>query len=177
MFYNRNAGDPTKWTYEPDEKRAINDGTWKNTSLRLTLQATARTTFNLFWDEQTIAHRPSRRRHADHVARSGGDHAMPLPLRTRQITWRSPLTSRVLLEGGYSVKRQPLGRTRARPRPTSAASSSTGNATRGPRMPASSSRPGGIPNLTYRSMNWNSNAAWSTPLARHRRRTSPARTA
>ena len=54
MFYNRNAGDPTKWTYEADEKRAINDGTWKNTSLRLTLQANSRNTFNLYWDEQRI---------------------------------------------------------------------------------------------------------------------------
>ena len=31
MFVNTNAGDATKWTYEPTTKQAIDDGTWKNT--------------------------------------------------------------------------------------------------------------------------------------------------
>src|SRR5262249_39384397 len=38
MFYNRNAGDPNAWTYVADESRqAINHGSWKNASLRMTL--------------------------------------------------------------------------------------------------------------------------------------------
>src|SRR6185436_15688424 len=102
MFYNRNAGDPTKWTYEPDEKRAINDGTWKNTSLRLTLQANSRNTFNLYWDEQRIR--------TDYLG-GGSPTTSPeaaatsdaAPLRTRQVTWRSPWSPRILIEGGYSV--------------------------------------------------------------------------
>jgi hypothetical protein len=53
MWFNKNAGNPDAWTYEPDlSRRAIDDGTWKNTSLRLTWQATARNKFNVFWDEQ-----------------------------------------------------------------------------------------------------------------------------
>ena len=37
MWYNKNAGDLTKWTYEPDlSRRAIEDGTWKSASVRLT---------------------------------------------------------------------------------------------------------------------------------------------
>jgi len=38
MFVNRNAGDPTKWTYDPDtSQQAVDDGTWKQGNLRLTV--------------------------------------------------------------------------------------------------------------------------------------------
>ena len=68
MFYNRNAGDPTRGPMSRTRQQAINDGTWKNESLRLTWQTTPRNKFNLFWDEQTSsastiwteAHRPGR---------------------------------------------------------------------------------------------------------------------
>src|SRR5437763_13529380 len=40
MYYNLNAGDPTKWTYERDLSRQATDaGTWKNVRLRLSPQA------------------------------------------------------------------------------------------------------------------------------------------
>src|SRR5947199_2389252 len=39
LWRNKNAGDVTKWTYDPDySHQALDDGTWKNTSLRLTWQ-------------------------------------------------------------------------------------------------------------------------------------------
>jgi hypothetical protein len=60
MFENRNAGDPTKWTYDPDPSRqAIDDGTWKNGSLRLTWQATPRNKFNVWWDEEVCRRTPT----------------------------------------------------------------------------------------------------------------------
>ena len=71
MYYNKNAGNPNAWTYEPDlSRRAIYDGTWTNVPLRLTWQATPRNKFNIFWDEQRMClecerrrcRRPSRRR-------------------------------------------------------------------------------------------------------------------
>jgi hypothetical protein len=41
MYYNKNAGNPNAWTYDPDQsRRAIYDGTWTNVPLRLTFQAT-----------------------------------------------------------------------------------------------------------------------------------------
>jgi hypothetical protein len=44
MYYNLNAGNPAAWTYAPDlTRQAITDGDWKNTSLRLTWQATSAT--------------------------------------------------------------------------------------------------------------------------------------
>src|SRR5207247_7152824 len=49
MWVNKNAGDPTKWTYDPDKNRqAVDDGTWKNGSLRLTWQAPPRNNINVW---------------------------------------------------------------------------------------------------------------------------------
>jgi len=103
MYYNKNAGDPTKWTYEPDlSRQATDDGTWKNLSLRLTLQATPRNKVNLFWDEQDLC-----------ISCIGGGNAttspeaftqtIGRPQRAQQITWTSPVTSRFLLEAGFGT--------------------------------------------------------------------------
>src|SRR5436309_1328352 len=55
LWRNKNAGDVTKWTYDPDfSHQALDDGTWQNTSLRLTLQASQRNKLNFWWDEQSI---------------------------------------------------------------------------------------------------------------------------
>jgi hypothetical protein len=164
MFYNRNAGDPSTWTYEADEKRAFSDGTWKNTSLRLTWQATRKNSFNIFWDEQTarLDHKGGGSPTTSPEAGATTDSA---PLRARQITWRSPLTSRVLLEGGFGSNG---GRWGGRERGHTYADGEfrDGNLTKGlirvteqcsPTCPTN----GGIPNLVYRSMNWNSHLASS----------------
>ena len=55
IYYNQNAGDPTKWTYAPDlSQPAYSDRTWENVSGRVTWQATARNKISGFWDEQRI---------------------------------------------------------------------------------------------------------------------------
>ena len=100
MYYNKNAGDITKWTYEPDLTRpALDDGTWKSAALRLTYQATQKNKINVFWDEQ------DRRvgwvgggttvRSPEEIALQFGH-----PNRVGQLTWSSPVTSRILLEAG-----------------------------------------------------------------------------
>jgi hypothetical protein len=53
MFANVNAGVPGKYTYVADPSRpAATAGSWRIANLRLTVQATPRNKFNLFWDEQ-----------------------------------------------------------------------------------------------------------------------------
>ena len=53
MYANMNAGDPTKWTYEPDlTRQSVNPERYNIASLRLTLQATPRNKIGVFWDEQ-----------------------------------------------------------------------------------------------------------------------------
>src|SRR4030095_10822510 len=51
MYANKNAGDPTKWTYEADTTRQSRTaGSWTVASLRLTMQATPRNKLNIYWD-------------------------------------------------------------------------------------------------------------------------------
>jgi hypothetical protein len=53
IFANKNAGDPTKWTYEPDFSRQGRiDQSRKIYSMRLTTQLTPKNKLMLFWDEQ-----------------------------------------------------------------------------------------------------------------------------
>jgi hypothetical protein len=54
MFANLNAGDPSKWTYAPDTSRpAVLANSVRSTALRLTIQATPKNKFGVFWDEQS----------------------------------------------------------------------------------------------------------------------------
>jgi hypothetical protein len=104
MYYNLNAGDPTKWTYEPDlSRQAFNDKTWENASTRLTAQVTPRNKINVFWDEQLVCRE----------CENGGNYANATtspeangygdlhPMRFQQATWSSPVNNRFLLDGGF----------------------------------------------------------------------------
>ena len=53
MFANPTTETPTKWTYVADTSRpAVYAASFRMLSLRLTVQATRRNKFNVFWDEQ-----------------------------------------------------------------------------------------------------------------------------
>jgi hypothetical protein len=104
MYYNRNAGDPTKWLYEPDlSRQAFNDKTWQNASGRITMQVTPRNKVNVFWDEQSVCA----------SCENGGNYANATtspeangygdltPMRFQQATWTSPVNNKLLLEGGF----------------------------------------------------------------------------
>jgi hypothetical protein len=53
IFANRNAGDPTKFTYQPDFTRQGRIDQKRNIlALRLTMQLTPRNKLSVFWDEQ-----------------------------------------------------------------------------------------------------------------------------
>jgi hypothetical protein len=53
VYYNLNAGDATKWLYNPDlTKQAYNDRKSENISVRFTWQASPRNKISGFWDEQ-----------------------------------------------------------------------------------------------------------------------------
>ena len=149
MWFNRNAGDPAKWTYEADvSRRAIDDGTWKNTALRITWQMSARNKLNLFWDEQ---------RKCDQCI--GGGSATTAPeaatgtniivgsdyWRVYQAVWTSPLTSRLLAEAGFGMPNSLYGRPREGANLDLVRVVEQG---------------GAIPGLTYRSMEWQRNKSF-----------------
>jgi hypothetical protein len=147
MFANAHAGDPNFWTYEPDLSRpAIADSTWKNTTLRLTWQATPRNKFNVFWDEQRTC-----------VSCSGGGSATTSPeaadgtthmdfVRSPSATWTSPVTNRMLLEAGFGYGALLYGRARE------------GSNLDLVRV---TEQAGLIPGLTYRSMIWQRNRSFT----------------
>ncbi len=140
MYYNQNAGDPNSWTYEPDfSRQAITDGMWRGTTLRTTWQISARQKLNLFWDEQDMCRNCS-----------GGGSATTSPeaqdgsqnvnwIRAYQAAYTAPLTSQILLEGGFG-----------------AVAPSYGNPREGfdRSMVRVVEQSGTIPNLAYRSMFW-----------------------
>src|SRR5688572_4923890 len=111
MFENRNAGDPTKWTYDPDPSRqAIDDGTWKNGSLRLTWQATPRNKFNVWWDEQIVCQHCIGGGSRTGLVFAGGIQSPEahgrtegFPQRMAQATWSSPASNRLLLEASLGL--------------------------------------------------------------------------
>ena len=108
VFYNANAGNPNAWLYVPDlSHQAVNDKTWVNGSLRLTMQLTRRNKLNVFWDEQNVCSISWAK------CENGGNYSNALtspeangygdlfPMRAQQVTYSSPLNNKVLVEGGF----------------------------------------------------------------------------
>ena len=111
MWDNRNAGDNTKWTYDPDfSKQSEDDGEWRNHSVRLTWQVAPRHKIVGWTDLHynclhcdaggsssgltftgLIATREALQRNENH------------PSSLTQIMWTSPLTNRVLLEANVQI--------------------------------------------------------------------------
>jgi hypothetical protein len=126
-FWNKNTGDPTKWTYEADESipsRGANARTI--TALRLTTQVGQRHKVGVFFDNQlacdgsamTTDAESCRPRGEDWVgngsatsapeAASGGSGGVGAAgfgdtyQRVVQFTYSAPLTNQLLLEAGFS---------------------------------------------------------------------------
>ncbi len=111
LWDNRNAGDNTKWTYDPDfSRQSEDDGEWRNHSVRLTWQATPRNKIVGWTDLHynclhcdaggsssgltftgLIATREALQRNENH------------PSSLTQVTWMSPLTNRVLLDANVQI--------------------------------------------------------------------------
>jgi hypothetical protein len=148
IFYNKNQGDPNAWLYVPDlNHQAVNDKTWVNGSMRLTTQLTPRNKLNLFWDEQNVCSK----------CENGGNYSNALtspeangfgdlyPMRAQQATYASPVSNKLLLEGGFGYFFSRWGG-RAKDNPnTESLVKVVEQCTAG--CPAN----GNIPNLTYRS--------------------------
>jgi hypothetical protein len=161
VYFNQNAGDPTKWTYVPDlSQPAYTDRTWENVSGRVTWQATARNKITGFFDEQWLC------RECTGMFQGLTDPVRVTPEaigvgsstpRVRQLTWSSPLTNRLMFDAGYGGLYTDGGNAERTPNPTrdlvrvveQCASGCTAN--------------GGIPNLTYRSQDFGNNLQGSYP--------------
>ena len=194
MYANKNVGDPTKRTFEADLNRpARGAGNWRTTSLRLTNQLTPRNRVGLFWDEQIPCHGGSwapdveacRKPKDNYVLGGSPGSSSPFStatiapeassysgsnhLRVQQITWASPLSSRVLIEGGFGTYLNYWGGAEIPGNPTRDIVRVVEQCSNG------CAANGGIAGLTYRSQNWADNvqkqtnwrASFSFVSARH----------
>ena len=175
MFHNKNAGDHTKWTYDPDFTRPAQTsdaGTFTPT-MRLTWQVSPKHRLGVFWDAGGF--KINRENYpgmgsATNAPETGGIQPGNGSSRLQQAKWTATMTSRLLLEAGLGTYQQNWN---ARERP--------GNDRELIRVveQCTSGCPdnGNIQGLTYRAMNWN--ADWMSPnrVVRVRRPMSPADTA
>jgi hypothetical protein len=117
MFVNLNAGNNNAWTYLPADgkdgrplEQAVDDGRWKNGSIRLTWQPNAKNKVSYWTDVQYIC---------QHCIQGGDSSGLTFggmisspealqrvenrPNQMTQIAWSSPVTSRLLLEGNAQI--------------------------------------------------------------------------
>jgi hypothetical protein len=180
MYANLNAGDPTKWTYAPDQTRpAQTAGSWLIGNVRFTAQLTPRNKINLFWDEQLACAGASWTPGVDACRAqaeggrfiAGGSQSAGIgpsttatsapetaaytgggtPQRVQQITWQSPATNHLLLEAGFGTFLTRGGGQEIPGNPTRDIVRVTEQCSTG------CATNGGIAGLVYRSNNWASN--------------------
>jgi hypothetical protein len=107
MFWNKNAGDPTKWIVDFDRsKPAFTNRVERQAIMRLTWQATPRNKFNAHWSEQYLD---------TNYGRGGGTGTAPLttpeatarsyyiPSRQPHASWSSPISGKLLAEAGWGL--------------------------------------------------------------------------
>jgi hypothetical protein len=102
VFFNKNAGNPNVWTYEPDLARgqAATENEIKNASARVTWQATPRNKLAVFYDTSRVCDCPRRiRSNEAPEAILGVYNINPRWFTTAE--WTSPVNSRLLLEGNF----------------------------------------------------------------------------
>ncbi len=101
MFFNKNAGDPTKWLVDFDTSRpAFVDSVTRNGIARLTWQVSERNKLTFSHSEQY-----------DRQNKTGGGTATRTPEaqgmryytpgHIQTVTWTSPLTNRLMLDAGW----------------------------------------------------------------------------
>ena len=104
VFFNKNAGDPTKFTYEPDIARgqAANENTlWDYGNLRMTWQATPKNKLAVTYDHSDVCQCP-RSLTATRSPESNASSHQKVDRAVVVSQWTAPVTNRLLLEAtGY----------------------------------------------------------------------------
>jgi hypothetical protein len=109
LWYNKNAGNPNAWTYDPDfSQPAYYDRTWENYTPRITWQASQRNKFTFSWDEQPVCRKCSGTASfsgspAAGVSPEADGHGEFSPQRVQTGRWTNPLTNKLLLEAGFGT--------------------------------------------------------------------------
>ena len=106
LFYNRNAGDPTKWLYEEDRsQQAFFSIKQKGINTRLTLQAAQKHKISVYYDNQGRIWDDTR---AGVSPESVVAYRFPV-LNLAQTAYTAPLTNRLLFEARYARRGEAFG--------------------------------------------------------------------
>jgi hypothetical protein len=152
VYYNRNAGDPTRWLYDPDLARPLySDRTFENASARVTWQATRRNRITAFWDAQALCRTCTGATPGLSEPQRISPEAVGVlgrRLDVVQATWSSPLTDRLLLDAGFGLTSFGVGNFERDPNPTRGLIRVAEQCANG------CAQNGGIPGLVYRSQDF-----------------------
>lgn len=98
-FFNKNAGDPNAWTYEPDlTRRGSDENTLKNVNARITWQATSKNKLAFTYDPSIICDCPRRLGETRTPEANLNNNVNNKPERQTSADWTSTATNRLLLE-------------------------------------------------------------------------------
>jgi hypothetical protein len=103
IFFNRNAGNPNAWTYEPDTSRspAASDTTWRDVNARLTWQATGKDKLAASFE---IADECACARSGSVGATRAPENVLWEQFDPRRIIagdWTRPMTNRLMLDAAF----------------------------------------------------------------------------
>jgi hypothetical protein len=153
LYYNQNAGDATKWYYNPDfSKPAYYDRQWENYTPRITWQASQKNKFTFSWDEQPVCRTCSGTANfsgspSPNVAPDADGHGEFSPQRVQTARWTNPKTNKLLLEAGVGNTYYQWGVRELDPNPGHDLIRVVDNAT-------VINQGGAVGAITYRSQNW-----------------------
>jgi hypothetical protein len=153
VYYNSNAGDPTKWAYAPDfNNPAYYDRQYENYTPRITWQASSKNKFTFSWDEQPVCRTCTGTASfsgspSSTTAPEADGHGEYNPQRVQTARWTNPFTSRLLLEAGLGNTYYQWGDRELDPNPTRDLIRVTENQ-------AVINPQGTVGTMTYRSQNW-----------------------
>jgi len=101
-YFNLNAGDPSKWTYEPDfDRQGFEKISQQSGNVRLTWQASQKNKFSVFYDQQGRCWCNWFGFGVPNSPEAANRLEWPVN-RLTSGAWTSPLTNKVLLEARYS---------------------------------------------------------------------------
>jgi hypothetical protein len=153
VYYNNNAGDPSKWYYDPDfDRPAYYDRMWENYTPRITWQASQKNKFTFSWDEQPVCRTCSGTANfsgspGSTTAPDADGHGEFSPQRVQTARWTNPLTNKLLLEAGIGNTYYQWGVRELDPNPGRDLVRITDTAT-------IINPSGAVGTMTYRSQNW-----------------------
>jgi hypothetical protein len=115
IYYNKNAG---LWgaNYEPDRTREplTYENLWRNAYARITWQASQKSKFNFYWDEQDTCQDPCNGSVAAYTSPESFWSVWTYPNRIGQVRWTNPQTNKLLFEGGINIIMQQYNFTKHR---------------------------------------------------------------